>query len=216
VPAQGHFTVHLELETKRLGRIQVPVLIRVQGSRNKALQLIADASSTGPTLEFLVGTPADLLPASASIVSSASSGLEQEPSKRSVGSVAASTTSGKSSKSAAAGKGAAAKADRLASATSKVSSSSKSAASAATAAAAAAALAAQAPSVSEVAGWQASATMDFGKVAVLQLHERVLTIHNPTLIAAQMKLFVESNDSSFEVRPTARLHALSWPVHSLG
>jgi hypothetical protein len=43
--------------------------------------------------------------------------------------------------------------------------------------------------------------VSFGKVAVLEEHSRTLTIHNPTPIEADFKLFIEGRDSSFSVEP---------------
>lgn len=45
------FQVKLTLRTNRLGRIQIPLGIRVQGSKNK-LEAIIEARSRGPTIEF--------------------------------------------------------------------------------------------------------------------------------------------------------------------
>eukprot|EP00951_Prasinocladus_malaysianus_P003894 scaffold27553_cov35-Prasinocladus_malaysianus.AAC.1 len=44
-----------------------------------------------------------------------------------------------------------------------------------------------------------SAAVDFGKVQVLEDHSVVLTVYNPTLIAAEVKAFVEGKESMFEV-----------------
>jgi len=52
IPPKGTVTVTLTLRTNRLGRIQLPVLTRVQGSRSQPLELVAEARSIGPYIEF--------------------------------------------------------------------------------------------------------------------------------------------------------------------
>ena len=46
-----------------------------------------------------------------------------------------------------------------------------------------------------------TASISFGKCEVLTEHSRQLLLHNPTLIPAAFKLFVEGRDSSFSVEP---------------
>lgn len=110
IPAMGEHTLEVTLETQTLGRVQLPVHIRVPGSKGKPLEAVIDARSMGPTLLF---------------------GAEGAPS------------------------------DALKDAT-------------------------------EIA---------YDRVAVLDEHVRAVQIHNPCLIPANFKLFIEGTDSVFTVKP---------------
>ena len=160
------------------------------GSRNKPLQLTLDARSLGPALEFAVGAKPTEEPAAGSsgqgplsAVSSvkslspeksnsrASFAPISESSSRSAGNVGKPSQTSRASRSAASLKGKGVGSD--------------------------------AGSIAEVpvckSPWASTAAINFGKVAVLQPHVQQLRIHNPTVIQADFKLFIESSDSSFEV-----------------
>jgi hypothetical protein len=53
--------------------------------------------------------------------------------------------------------------------------------------------------------WTADASINFKSVQVLQQHTRELRLRNPTPIDAEAKLFVEGQDSVFEVMGSAVL-----------
>jgi hypothetical protein len=56
------------------------------------------------------------------------------------------------------------------------------------------------PTPEPASPWHPSARLSFDKVAVLLPHTRELRIHNPTVIPAQAKLFIEGTNSVFQVR----------------
>jgi hypothetical protein len=197
IPAKGSCTISLSLEAARLGRLQLPVLVRVAGSRNKPLQIIADATAVGPSLDFA------LLPANTAAVSAAAggnssaaggqllsvdggTGIQPAAAVPEEGGVAFSNDSSllaeASSVSAAASTTSTstrAKASKRSAAGSKSKAGSK----------------AEPPPLE----WTAAPAICFGKVQVLQQHDRELRLRNSTLIDAEVKLFVEGKDSVFEV-----------------
>jgi hydrocephalus-inducing protein len=50
IPALGEQTVEVSLCTQTLGRVQLPVRIRIPGSRGRPLEFVIDARSMGPDL----------------------------------------------------------------------------------------------------------------------------------------------------------------------
>lgn len=56
IPAQGEQTLNFVLATSRLGRIQLPVRVRVVGSRNPPLEFAIKAKSVGPTIRVDVNS----------------------------------------------------------------------------------------------------------------------------------------------------------------
>jgi hypothetical protein len=202
IPAKGSKTVVLSLQAARLGRIQLPVYVRVAGSRNKPLQLVADAKAMGPWLEFAVA------PAAAA---AAAAGTPKDPAAGTAGDV---------------GAAAAASMDGAAASSSEAVDASNAAALSAASVSlnggsSAAALAPEASSASQLttasgtkrtAGrkgrgsktpaaphWAGAASIKFDKAQVLQAHTQQLLLRNPTLTDSEVKLFVEGRDSVFEV-----------------
>jgi hypothetical protein len=200
IPAKGSCTISLSFEAARLGRLQLPVFVRVAGSRNKPLQLIADATAVGPSLDFAV-LPATNAAGHASLARGASTGMQllsadgsvamQHPADApEVGAAAASSDGGTLLAEASV-------VSRAASVTS-------------TSGRAKAAKRSAAGSKSKAGGkaepppleWTAAPAISFDKVQVLQQHVRELRLRNTTLIDADVKLFVEGRDSVFEVSVT--------------
>jgi hydrocephalus-inducing protein len=54
IPAKGEQLVEFVLDVERLGRIQLPVTIKVAGSRSPPLQCTLDCFAMGPSLQFQV------------------------------------------------------------------------------------------------------------------------------------------------------------------
>jgi hypothetical protein len=189
IPAKGSKTVTLTLQAARLGRIQLPVYIRVAGSRNKPLQLVADAKAMGPWLEFAVMPKAALAPAA----SSSTAGTASE-----AGGVAAvsadGTATGTSAIDGPAGSTLDGGVSSLSALPAEASSSSHITSASGT----------KRRTGRKVKGprepqWAAAASISFNKVQVLQPHTQQLLLRNPTLIDSEVKLFVEGRDSVFEV-----------------
>lgn len=190
IPAKGSKTVTLSLQAARLGRIQLPVYIRVAGSRNKPLQLVADAKAKGPWLELAVAPKAALVPAArapgpggdvgGALISADGTGA------------AASTTDGAAGSSLDGGTSSLSALPAEASSSSHVTSASGTKQRTGRKA--------KGPKEPQ---WAAAASISFNKVQVLQPHTQQLLLRNPTLIDAEVKLFVEGRDSVFEVRPVA-------------
>lgn len=250
IPPKDQQSVELTLRASRLGRMQLPVHIRTLGSRNKPLQVVLNARSLGPRLEFappaalaagaksasksaalskevssanVVGRAGSSKPpgaastlkeaavaasapqpaeGGAAAVDGAPSGptggsqpgsgaaasggdglqlqpvLEAGPSSRSIG--APSEASGRRSKAAT------------------VAMSPSPTPSSATKGRARSSAAAERPADAPPP-WQPGASISFDKVLVLQPHVRELRIRNPTVIAAQVKMFIEGTNSVFEV-----------------
>lgn len=200
IPAKGSCSISLSLQAQRLGRLQLPVYVRVAGSRGKPLQVVADAKAIGPSLQFAAmpvrAHDADaLLPACSSVGSS----------------VCGSTAGDAAQPAAAAGKepGAPpkesqepssnllAESSSVSHAASAVSTRSKAASRRSGAGKARGSRAAGAAPAPE---WAAAAAVYFGQVQVLQQHARELRIRNPCAIEAGVQLFVESRDSVFKAR----------------
>lgn len=195
------------MQAARLGRIQLPVYVRVAGSRNRPLQLVADAKAMGPWLELAVAPGA--APAAAPVAAAVAGGTPGDPAAGIAGEV---------------GAGAAAGADGAAASSSEAGGAGSTAAPAASVSlnggSSAAALAPEASSASQLttasgtkrAGrkgkgpkepaapqWAGVASIKFDKAQVLQPHMQQLLLRNPTLIDSEVKLFVEGRDSVFEV-----------------
>jgi len=205
IPAKGLCTVSLSLQAFRLGRMQLPVFVRVAGSRNQPLQLIAEARGVGPSLQFAVAPPGS--DTTAAVVAAAGTKL------------AAASTAGASNN-----------ADRMASVgvDTAICFAPLEADTAAGDKAALSLLAAEPSVVShsgstsgvrsksraggggqprfpatsvqqQVLEWTDGASINFKTVQVLQPHTRELKLRNTTPIAAEAKFFVEGQDSVFEV-----------------
>jgi hypothetical protein len=190
IPAKGSCTVSLSFEAARLGRLQLPVLVRVAGSRNKPLQLIADATAVGPSLDFAV------LPVS--LARGASTGMQL---------LSTDGSAGVQHAAAVPEEGAAAAASEGGTLLAEASVVSRAASVTSTSSRAKAANRSAAGSKSKAGGkaerppleWTAAPAISFDKVQVLQQHARELWLRNTTLIDADVKLFVEGRDSVFEV-----------------
>lgn len=215
IPAKGTFTVSLRLEAERLGRLQLPLYVRIAGSRNKPLQIIADAKAMGPSLEFAV------LPAS--LPAAASDPCSVTGQARAAGSSGVSDSSIAATGGEPAGAAAPALAGPEASAVSAPEHSCVGAAatyllseaSAVSRAASTVSTTGRARASSKAGGrqrsksaaklepppleWAATAAVSFDKVQVLEQHVRELRLRNSTLVDADIKLFVEGLDSVFEV-----------------
>lgn len=197
IAAKGSKTVTLKLEAARLGRIQLPVYVRVAGSRNKPIQLVADAKAMGPWLEFAV-MPAPTAAAAALSGQLAADSLVSESGGGVVADASADATAVMGSTAGGSG------------GTLDGGSSSMSGL-----------LVAEASSTSQLTSvsgakrrtgrkgkgpkeptprWAAAASIAFDKVQVLQPHTQQLLLRNPSLIDSEVKLFVEGRDSVFEVR----------------
>lgn len=211
MPPKGQATVELTLRTLRLGRIQLPVAVCCAGSRAKPLAVVLNARSLGPRVDFAAasGTKGE---AAVSLVNEASSG--------------GSGVGGGGSESSAVVPGAApadaavpgappleagASVQSLGAPVSEAGAPRRSRASPAPSAAARGrgcrdkGAPADAP---PPPAWQPGAAISFGKVPVLATVARELRVRNPTVIPAQVKAFVESAGSVFEVRPPAAGAAL--------
>jgi len=254
VPPKGQQQIDLTLRTSRLGRIQLPVHVRTLGSRAKPLQIVLNARSLGPRLEFAPPQPpvvAALVtgqrqPSGVSRASRAQSGLagggalskhgsgvsaeagaeggsngegaavitaegaaaggasaeplKAVPSTKSAGLRAAEpaaatgqAAAGGSRRSRAGGPASPAPSASTATNNTRARARSSTAREANNLGEAAAATAAASP-------WQQTASVGFDKVPVLVPHTKEVRVRNPTVIAAQMKLFIEGTNSVFEVR----------------
>lgn len=201
IPAKGSKTVTLNLQAVRLGRIQLPVYVRVAGSRNKPLQLVADAKAQGPWLEFA------LKPKAARAASSCESTIAGEASSITAVNAAASEA-GALPAPAASGT-----LDGCSSSLSALHAEVSSASQLTSASGTKRKVGRKSKVPKEPVGpqWAAGASIKFDKVQVLQSHSQQLLLRNPTLIDAEVKLFVEGRDSVYEVRPAAlRLQAIIW------
>lgn len=186
IAAKASKTVTLTLEASRLGRIQLPVYIRIAGSRNKPLQLVADAKALGPWLEFAV----------ARAIESAAQGSTDGSATPAVSCSGAATSLGlldgggsSTALAALAAESSSASQFTLASGAKRTTGAK-----------------AKGPKGPQ---WGPSAAITFDKVQVLQPHAQKLLLRNPTLINSEVKLFVEGRDSVFEVRKPSGLAALS-------
>jgi hypothetical protein len=220
IPARGQRTVSLQLEAGRLGRIQLPVYVKVAGSRNKPLQLVADAKAVGPWLELAVmPAPAAAVEAAAEPPAAAVAGGGDTAEAAGAGS----TCDGSGSESAGVLPSEAGSQQEQQEQDVEASSSSGGNAGS-TAPAAAGGLQAEASSASALTSittasgvrrkmgrtrrkqepaaprWAGGAAIAFDKVQVLTPHSQQLLLRNPTLIDSEVKLFVEGRDSVFEVR----------------
>jgi len=212
IAAKGSKVVTLNLEASRLGRIQLPVYIRVAGSRNKPLQLVADAKAMGPWLEFAV-VPAPALVDSSTLgpaADASSAGtILPEPSGADL-----STAGGTSSTEPAAG---ATRLDAGCSSSGALPAEASTAShmTSASGTSRRAGRKGKGPKAPAAPQWAAAASLSFDKVQVLQLHTQQLLLRNPTLIDSEVKLFVEGKGSVFEVgRPVLLAVVLMQLAHS--
>lgn len=188
IPAKGSKVITLNLQAERLGRIQLPVYVRVAGSRNKPLQLVADAKAMGPWLDFAVKPKAARAAGS------------------SCGAPAAAAEASDATATAGAGEAAAAGGampGTLDGGSLPVLHAEVSSASQLTTASKAGGRKGKGPKEPAAPQWAAAASIKFDKVQVLHPHSQVLLLRNTTLIAADVKLFVEGRDSVFEVGTAA-------------
>jgi hypothetical protein len=202
IPAKGSKTVTLSLQAARLGRIQLPVYIRIAGSRNKPLQLVADAKAMGPWLEFAVKPKAVLAttPESGDVAGALLAGEVSLAATASAEGIDA----GVSESAAAAASTAAAASVTLDGGSSSLSAlhaevSSASQLTSASGTKRRAGRKSKAAKEPVLPQWAAAASISFDKVQVLQPHTQQLLLRNPTLIDSEVKLFVEGRDSVFEV-----------------
>jgi hypothetical protein len=230
VPPRGQQAIAVTLRTSRLGRIQLPVHVRALGSRAKPLQVVLNARSLGPHLEFAraaaaaAAAPAQGVRASRAASAVAAATLSKEASGvsgKSGGSGAA--AAGREGEAAAGGGegGAAQQVDASAAAASLTVAAPSGRPSRASGAAAGGA-ASPTPSSTNTRGrarpsaaadklagadaaaaaaslWQSGASINFDKVPVLEPRTRELRLRNPTVIPAEIKLFIEGTNSVFEV-----------------
>lgn len=206
IPAKGSCTVSLSLEAARLGRLQLPVFVRVAGSRNKPLQLIADATAVGPMVEFAV-LPASNAAVHAPLARGASTGVQLLSTNGSTGSPTAAAAPEQSATAVSSNGGTLlAEASVVSHAASKSSTSSRAKAAKRLAAGSKSKAGDKAEPPPLV--WTAAPAICFDKVQVLKQHTRELRLRNTTLIDADVKLFVEGRDSVFEV--SAMVELLAW------
>jgi hypothetical protein len=238
IPAKGSCTVSLQLEAARVGRIQLPVDLRVAGSRNKPLQLVVDATAQGPWLDLAVMPAPAMADAAVAAAATPACGDVPEPAASDQG-AAAGAAAGDGSAAAAAAEGqdarssAAASEDGAAGTPSALAvpadslSSASAGALAAEASSASALTAVTTASASKRRGgprkgkrgpaapqWASSAAVRFDKVQVLVPHWQELRLRNPTLVDAHVKLFVEGRDSVFEVGSALPWVAVSDTCHA--
>lgn len=201
IPAKGSKVITLNLQATRLGRIQLPVYVRVAGSKNKPLQLVADAKAVGPWLDFAV-KPKAARAASSSCGAPAAAEASD-----------ATATAGAGEAAAAAG----AMPGTLDGGSLPALHAEVSSASQLTTASKAGGRKGKGPKEPAAPQWAAGASIKFDKVQVLQPHSQVLLLRNTTHIAADVKLFVEGRDSVFEVGTGGFcLHLHHTPFHNDG
>jgi hypothetical protein len=196
IPAKGSKVITLNLQAARLGRIQLPVYVRVAGSRNKPLQLVADAKAMGPWLDFAV-KPKAARAASSSCGAPAVAEAAAGDASASAGAAEAAAAAAAAAAGAAPGT---LDGGSLPALHSEVSSASQ-----LTTVSKAGGRKGKGPKEPAAPQWAAAASLKFEKVQVLQPHSQVLLLRNTTLIAADVKLFVEGRDSVFEVSTAAFL-----------
>eukprot|EP00775_Hariotina_reticulata_P008964 gene8964-9139_t len=207
IPAKGLCTVSLSLQAFRLGRMQLPVFVRVAGSRNQPLQLIAEARGVGPSLQFAVAPPGPDSTAAAAAAAgtkpaaASTAGASNNPDNMaSVGVDTAICFAPVEADSAAGDKAAL---SLLAAEPSVVSHSGSTSGARSRSRAG---VGSQPRSLARagqqhVLEWTDGASINFKNVQVLQPHTQELRLRNATPIAAEAKLFVEGQDSVFEVEP---------------
>jgi len=199
IPAKGVCTVSLSLQVFRLGRMQLPVFVRVAGSRNPPLQLIAEARGVGPSLHFAVAPTGPDTPVAAAAAAGTSTAGTSTNTVSTAG-VAADPNLcfAPSGAGTAAGDEAA---PRLLAAPPNVPSHSGSSSGVRTKSRAGVGNRRTPPikAVQHALEWTPDASINFKSVQVLQPHTRELRLRNPTPIDAEAKLFIEGQDSVFEV-----------------
>lgn len=181
-----------------MGRLQLPVLVRVAGSRNKPLQLIADATAVGPSLDFAV-LPVNTAAVHAAITAEKSTASAPVPSADGSTGDQQAAAAVEADAVAASGEGSSLLAEP--STSSRAGSVNSTSTKAKAAKRSAAGSKCKAGSKAELPSleWTAAPAICFGKVQVLQQHVQELRLRNTTLIDAEVKLFVEGRDSVFQV-----------------
>lgn len=206
IPARGSLNVSLCLEAERLGRLQLPVFIQITGSRNKPLQIIADAKAVGPSLQFAV-LPVVL--AAESSASSDSASARNDDVDTSTSYISCETGADPAQPAEPASAGSAGVRSDIAASTDVVSNtgtviyaSSRSQSgrhpgpNSRTSSQFSKAAAMPHPQQLQ---WSDTVSVTFNKVQVLRQHVVEVRLRNPTLVDADIKLFVERMDSVFEV-----------------
>lgn len=196
IAAKGSKVVTLNLEASRLGRIQLPVYIRVAGSRNKPLQLVADAKAMGPWLEFAV-VPAPALADSSTLGpaadASSAGNILPEPSGADLSTAGCTSSTEPAAGATRLDAGCSSSGALLAEASTASHMTSASGTNRRTG------RKGKGPKAPAAPQWAAAASLNFDKVQVLQQHSQQLLLRNPMLIDSEVKLFVEGRGSVFEV-----------------